>query len=243
MNPHYKPETVWQPSQAYNENPYTHKTLSSWIGFQRSLPTCVIQYQQTSLWLDYHNYFVTFSGMHIMSVSWIWHVTRYSSFYSLWFKTPSNPITLILVTAYRISLGEPWSAGINCCIACVTQEARYVPWNWLEPSSSSSLVPSHKNATKSLFPNASTRARGQVSRQLNTNVKNNVYKSLGSNDWKSRSFQYSPVSKLMLIPFVWANPSRNSLPRIFHTQLYWVHHYILHPAAHNECYSHGGKQH
>ena len=28
-NPHYKPETVWGPSQVYNGNPYTDKTASS----------------------------------------------------------------------------------------------------------------------------------------------------------------------------------------------------------------------
>ena len=31
-NPHYKPKTVWWPSQVYNGNPYTNKTASSqWI--------------------------------------------------------------------------------------------------------------------------------------------------------------------------------------------------------------------
>ena len=28
-NPHYKPKTVWRPSQVYNGNPYTDKTASS----------------------------------------------------------------------------------------------------------------------------------------------------------------------------------------------------------------------
>ena len=28
-NPHYKPNTVWRPSQVYNGNPYTDKTVSS----------------------------------------------------------------------------------------------------------------------------------------------------------------------------------------------------------------------
>ena len=29
-NPHYKPKTVWWPSQVYNGNPYTSKMVSSW---------------------------------------------------------------------------------------------------------------------------------------------------------------------------------------------------------------------
>ena len=29
MNPHFKPKTVWWPSQVYNGNPYTDKTASS----------------------------------------------------------------------------------------------------------------------------------------------------------------------------------------------------------------------
>ena len=28
-DPHYKPKTVWRPSQVYNGNPYTDKTASS----------------------------------------------------------------------------------------------------------------------------------------------------------------------------------------------------------------------
>ena len=28
-NPHYKPKTVWYPSQVYNGNPFTNKTVSS----------------------------------------------------------------------------------------------------------------------------------------------------------------------------------------------------------------------
>ena len=36
-NPHYKPKTVWRPSQVYNGNPYTDKTASSlWIEAQGS---------------------------------------------------------------------------------------------------------------------------------------------------------------------------------------------------------------
>ena len=30
-DPHYKPKTVWWPSQVYNGNPYTDKTASWWI--------------------------------------------------------------------------------------------------------------------------------------------------------------------------------------------------------------------
>ena len=29
-NPHYKPKTVWRPSQVYNGNPYTNKSASSY---------------------------------------------------------------------------------------------------------------------------------------------------------------------------------------------------------------------
>ena len=29
-NPHYKPTTFWRPSQVYNGNPFTNKSLSSW---------------------------------------------------------------------------------------------------------------------------------------------------------------------------------------------------------------------
>ena len=36
-DPHYKPKTVWRPSQVYNGNPYTDKTASSlWIEAQAS---------------------------------------------------------------------------------------------------------------------------------------------------------------------------------------------------------------
>ena len=39
MNPHYKPKTVWRPSQVYNVNPYTNKaTCSWWIEAPCSLP-------------------------------------------------------------------------------------------------------------------------------------------------------------------------------------------------------------
>ena len=39
-DPHYKPKTVWRPSQLYNGNPYTDKTASSqWIKAQFTTTT------------------------------------------------------------------------------------------------------------------------------------------------------------------------------------------------------------
>ena len=83
-----------------------------------------------------------------------------------------------------------------------------------------------------MFPHSITRARGQVPEMLYIFVLQSVYKSLLSNEIKSRVLRQTEKT-----------PQKKSLTGMIYQQIYQFCHYILHQVACIDCSAPGGKQH
>ena len=70
-----------------------------------------------------------------------------------------------------------------------------MPANRQDPGWNYSLVPNNKNAHKDMLRHSATSARGRVPEMLYIFVLQSVYKSLWSNESKSRVLEYSNILK------------------------------------------------